>query len=186
MLTVVLEAVPVKLAVIVPAVKLPLPSRATIVLFVLLLVALLVTVNVVAVPPLYEALPDKPVPDTPSVSVSKLFPRLIPEIALADNLLIAIAAVALISAFTIVPSAIMVLVTVPLSPVVITVPVVLAGKVIVDVPAVAGACSVTVPEVEPFNAYLLVVIVLLTGLYVNVVVSTFNVPLPDVALVYGI
>jgi hypothetical protein len=186
LLTVALEAVPVKLAVIVPAAKLPLPSRATIVLFVLLLVALLVTVNVAAVPPLYEALPDKPVPDTPSVSVSKLFPRVFPEIVDADSLVTAIAAEALISAFTIVPSAIMVLVTVPLSPVVTTVPVVLAGKVIVDVPAVAGACSVTVPEVEPINAYLLVVIVLLSGLYVNVDASTFNVPLPDVALVYGI
>jgi hypothetical protein len=69
-----LVAVPVKAAVIVPAVKLPEASLATIVLTVLADVALLVTVKVL--PPAWlavkEAEPESPVPETASVSVPSL------------------------------------------------------------------------------------------------------------------
>ena len=60
-------AFPLKVAVIVPALKLPEPSLATIVDAVFALVALEVTVNVCAELPLNVAEPDKPVPDTANV-----------------------------------------------------------------------------------------------------------------------
>ena len=56
------------MAVIVPALKLPEPSLATIVEAVLALVALDVTVNVCAEPPLNVAEPDRPVPDVAKVN----------------------------------------------------------------------------------------------------------------------
>jgi hypothetical protein len=56
-------------AVIVPALKLPDPSRATIAPPVLELVALLVTVNVTAEALLYVAIPDIPVPEVLSVNI---------------------------------------------------------------------------------------------------------------------
>lgn len=65
------EALPLKVAVIVPALKLPEASRATMVLAVFALVALLVTVKVAAV--LWLAVkvcePERPVPDTFIVNV---------------------------------------------------------------------------------------------------------------------
>ena len=165
-----LVALPDNVAVIVPALKLPDASRATIAEAVFALVAFEVTVNVAAAEPLYVVDPDNPVPDTFSVRVFKLLPNVTPEIVdaasldtaiaadaeisaltmdpVSDNLLYTIAADALISPLTIVPSAIIVDVTVPESPVVTTVPVV-AGSVIVVVPAVAAGCRVTLPEVEP-------------------------------------
>ena len=91
----------------------------------------------------------------PEVKLLKLFPSVTPDIVEAASLLTAIAAVALISPSTIVPSRIIVLVTVPVSPVLITVPVV-AGNVIVFVPAVAVACNVIVPLVLPGNATLVI------------------------------
>ena len=80
----------------------------------------------------------------------RLLPSDTPEIVDAANLVIAIAAAELMSALTIVLSAIIVEVTVPVSPVVTTVPVV-AGRVIVVVPAAAEAFKTVVPEVEPLN-----------------------------------
>ena len=64
-------ALPLNAAVIVPALKFPEASRATIVLAVFALVALDVTVKVLLPDWLAvnDAEPDKPVPDTPSVSV---------------------------------------------------------------------------------------------------------------------
>ena len=84
----------------------------------------------------------------------KFLEKLAGKLTLA-SLLTAIEALALISAFTIVPSNIIVLVTVPVSPLVITVPVV-AGNVIVFVPATAVGCKVIVPLVPPGNATLLI------------------------------
>ena len=68
------EAFPFKAAVIVPALKLPEPSRATIVDAVFALVALDVTVNVALVDWLAVKVcdPDRPVPDTFMVSVPLL------------------------------------------------------------------------------------------------------------------
>jgi hypothetical protein len=68
------EALPVKAAVIVPAVKFPEASRATMVEAVFALVALDVTVNVAAVDWLAVKVcdPDKPVPDTAIVNVPLL------------------------------------------------------------------------------------------------------------------
>lgn len=63
------EALPLKVAVIVPALKFPDASRATMVLAVLALVALDVTVKVWAVAPLKVAEPDRPVPDVASVKL---------------------------------------------------------------------------------------------------------------------
>ena len=148
-------ALPVSVAVIVPALKLPDASRATIAEAVFALVAFEVTVNVAAAEPLYVVDPLKPVPDTFIVRVFKLLPSVIPEIVDAANLDTAIAADALMSPLTIVPSAIIVDVTVPESPVVTTVPVV-AGNVIVVVPAVAAGWSVTVPDVAPGIAILVI------------------------------
>ena len=65
------DALPLSVAVIVPALKLPEASRATMVEAVLALVALDVTVNV-ALPDwlaVKDAEPESPVPDTASVSV---------------------------------------------------------------------------------------------------------------------
>jgi hypothetical protein len=61
------EALPLNVAVIVPALKFPEPSLATIVDAVFALVALEVTVNVCAELPLNVAEPDNPVPDTANV-----------------------------------------------------------------------------------------------------------------------
>lgn len=61
------EALPDSEAVIVPALKLPEASRATMVEAVLALVAFEVTVNVCAEEPLKVAEPDRPVPDTAKV-----------------------------------------------------------------------------------------------------------------------
>ena len=94
------DAAPVRLAVIVPAVKLPEPSRATIALAVLALaavVALLLT---------------------------------LPAVEMIASLVSTIAALALMSSLTMAPSAIIVLVTVPLSPVVTTVPVTLGNVMV--------------------------------------------------------
>ena len=68
------EAAPLKVAVIVPALKLPEASRATMVLAVFKLVALDVTVKVALVAWLAVNVcdPDKPVPDTASDSVPLL------------------------------------------------------------------------------------------------------------------
>jgi hypothetical protein len=77
---VVVVAVPARVAVIVPALKFPDPSLATMVEFVLLLVALDVTVNVEAPDPLYVVEPDKPVPLVFIVKVFRLLPRETPEI----------------------------------------------------------------------------------------------------------
>ena len=68
------DAVPVNAAVIVPALKLPEASRATMVLAVLAFVAFDVTVNVAAVDWLAVNVcePDRPVPDTFIVSVPLL------------------------------------------------------------------------------------------------------------------
>lgn len=118
-------ALPDSAAVIVPAVKLPEPSRATIALAVFALVAVVALLLT------------------------------LPAVLMVASLVSAIAADALMSALTMVPSAIIVLVTVPLSPVVMTVPVV-AGSVIVVVPAAAAGCSVKVPDVEPGIATLLI------------------------------
>ena len=63
------EALPLKVAVIVPAEKFPEASRATIAEAVLALVAFEVTVNVWAEDPLNVAEPDKPVPDVASVKL---------------------------------------------------------------------------------------------------------------------
>ena len=171
------DAVPVRFAVMVPALKLPDASLATIAEAVFALVAFEVTVNVAAAEPLYVVDPLKPVPDVFRVSVFKLLPNVIPLIVeaasldtaiaadaeisalamdpVSDNLLYAIAADAEISALTMVASAIIVDVTVPESPVVTTVPVV-AGNVIVVAPAVAAGCRVTVPDVEPGIAILVI------------------------------
>jgi hypothetical protein len=67
-------AFPSRLAVIVPALKLPDVSLDTIVLTVFALVALLVTVNVALEEVLAEKLaePDKPTPETPNVKVASL------------------------------------------------------------------------------------------------------------------
>lgn len=67
-------AVPVKDAVIVPALKLPEPSRATIVDTLFALVALDATVNVAAPELLNVVEPDKPVPDVLRVNVFAKFP----------------------------------------------------------------------------------------------------------------
>ena len=69
-----MEAVPVKAAVIVPAVKLPEASRATMVDAVFAFVAFEVTVNVAALAWLAVKVcdPDKPVPATAKVSVPLL------------------------------------------------------------------------------------------------------------------
>ena len=99
--------------------------------------------------------PDNPVPDTFNVNVFRLLPNVTPEMVDAASLLTAIAADALISALTIVPSRIMVLVTVPVSPDVITVPVVAGIVSTVPVPAVAAGISCTVPDVAPGNVTLL-------------------------------
>jgi len=63
------EAEPVNEAVIVPALKFPEPSLATIVDTVFAEVALEVTVNVVAEPPLKVAEPERPVPEVARVKV---------------------------------------------------------------------------------------------------------------------
>ena len=64
-----LAASPFNVAVIVPALKFPLASLATIVEAVLAFVALLVTVNVAALDPLNVVLPLNPVPDVLNVNV---------------------------------------------------------------------------------------------------------------------
>jgi hypothetical protein len=74
------EAVPESVAVIVPALKLPDASRATMVLPVLAFVAFDVTVKVAAPDPLYVVDPDSPVPDVPKVNVFRLEPNDIPDI----------------------------------------------------------------------------------------------------------
>lgn len=134
-------ALPDKLAVIVPALKLPEASLATIVEAVFAFVAFDVTVKVEAPEPLYVVEPDKPVPDVFIVKVLSVPPSVTPEIVEAANLDTAIAAEALMSALTIVPSAIIVLVTVPVSPEVITVPVVAGIVKTVPMPAVAAGIN---------------------------------------------
>ena len=114
------EALPVNAAVMVPAEKFPEASRATIADAVLAFVA------VVAELETFDA------------------------VEMVANLVSTIAADALISALTMVPSVIIVLVTVPVSPVVTTVPVT-AGKVRVVVPAAAVASTVVVPLEDPLN-----------------------------------
>jgi hypothetical protein len=117
------DALPVSAAVIVPAVKFPEASRATIALAVF---------DEVAVVAEFETLS---------------------AVEIVASFVSAIAAEALISPLTIVPSRIIVLVTVPVSPVVTTVPVV-AGNVIVTVPAMAAGWIVKFPLVEPGIAML--------------------------------
>ena len=101
------------------------------------------------------------------VSAFKLLPSVTPEIVEAASLDTAIAAEALISAFRIVPSKIMVDVTVPVSPVVIIVPSIF-GKLIVlstvglITPKVVSKASAEDPSktIEfPSNKYRLFVIV---------------------------
>jgi hypothetical protein len=149
------DALPDNAAVIVPALKLPDESRATIVEPVFALVAFDVTVKVAVAEPLYVVDPDRPVPDVFSVKVLRLLPNVTPEIVDAASLETAIAAEALMSAFTIVPSAIIVLVTVPVSPLVITVPVV-SGKVsVLLAPSVVGVkvtLKLEVPPARPISS----------------------------------
>ena len=101
------EALPVKAAVIVQAVKLPLPSRATMAEGVLALAAV----------------------------VAELLT--LPAVAIVASLVSTMAAEAFISALTIVSLAIIALVTVPLSPVVITVPVTFGSVMVRSVVASA-------------------------------------------------
>lgn len=100
------DAFPLNVAVIVPAVKLREASLATMALAVLALVAVVALLLT------------------------------LPAVLIVANFVSTIAAEALMSPLTMVPSAIIAEVTVPESPVVTTVPVV-AGSVIVVVPAVA-------------------------------------------------
>jgi hypothetical protein len=101
-------------------------------------VAFEVTVNVAAADPLYVVDPLRPVPDSFIVRVFKLLPNVIPEIVDAANLDTAIAADALMSPLTIVPSAIIVDVTVPESPVVTMVPVVSGNVNVLEADRVVG------------------------------------------------
>lgn len=148
------EALPDKVAVIVPALKLPDASRATMVLAVFAFVAFEVTVKVAAPEPLYVVDPERPVPDVFIVRVAKVPPRVTPEMVDAASFDTAIAAEAFMSALTIVPSRIIVLVTVPVSPDVITVPVVAGIVSTVPIPAAAAGISCTDPEVAPGNVTL--------------------------------
>lgn len=132
------NALPLNVAVIVPALKLPDPSLDTNAPTVFALVALLVTVKVIAPDPLYIPEPDRPVPDTPIVRLLRFEPNPTPEMVELTSLL-----------FEIEPANIA-LVTDPVSPVVTIVPAT-AGNEIDVVPATAGADIVTVPEVDPGN-----------------------------------
>ena len=78
-------ALPFNEAVIIPALKLPELSRATIAPAVLALVALLVTVKVDPPDPLYVFEPESPVPETPIDNVPRFEPRETPEIVLFVN-----------------------------------------------------------------------------------------------------
>ena len=143
-----------EVAVIVPALKLPEPSRATIVLIVLAEVALDVTVKVAAPDPLYVVDPERPVPEVFKVRVFKLFPRVIPEIVDAASLDTDIEAEALISALTITPAAIEV--AVPLE---VISPVKLGIFVVVDaVPVKLPTKVVAVATPETLNCGVLTVV----------------------------
>ena len=112
------EALPDRVAVMVPALKFPDASRATIVLAVFTSVALDVTVKVWADEPLNVAEPDKPVPDVASVrlfetrvavplKVAVIVPALkLPEASRATMALAVFALVAVVAEFGILVEAV--------------------------------------------------------------------------------
>jgi hypothetical protein len=91
--------------------------------------------------------PLNPVPETFRVNVFKLPPNVIPDIVDAANLETAIAALALISALTIVPSAIIVdvIIPVPNTPLGIVPVKFPAGRLVSDAPEPLNVVAVTVP-----------------------------------------